>query len=59
LPTDEAFGHAAEALDDGDPVEFAAGYVALTKVLPSLKVFGGCCGSDLRDVTEVARAVLR
>jgi S-methylmethionine-dependent homocysteine/selenocysteine methylase len=49
---------AAETLDDGDPVEFAQGYVALSKVLPSLHVFGGCCGSDLRHVTEVARTVL-
>ncbi len=49
---------AAEVLDDGDPVEFAAGYVALKEALPSLKVFGGCCGSDLRHVTEVAHVVL-
>lgn len=49
---------AAEVLDDGDPDEFALGYLALTKVLPSLRVFGGCCGSDLRHVREVARAVL-
>ena len=48
----------AEVLDDGDPIEFADGYVELTKVLPSLQVFGGCCGSDLRHVREVARAVL-
>jgi S-methylmethionine-dependent homocysteine/selenocysteine methylase len=49
---------AAEKLDDGDPVEFAQGYAALAKLLPSLRVFGGCCGSDLRHVTEVARTVV-
>ncbi|MEV6968637.1 homocysteine S-methyltransferase family protein [Hamadaea sp. NPDC051192] len=46
---------AAETLDDGDPQDFAQGYQALRGVLPSLTVFGGCCGSDLRHVTAVAR----
>ncbi len=49
---------AAEVLDDGDPVAFAEGYLELSAVLPSLNVFGGCCGSDLRHVTEVARTLL-
>lgn len=49
---------AAEVLDDGDPVEFAQGYLALTEVLPSVTVFGGCCGSDLRHVTAVAHTLL-
>ena len=46
-----------EVLDDGDPVEFAQGYLALAQRLPNLTVVGGCCGSDLRHVTEVARAL--
>jgi S-methylmethionine-dependent homocysteine/selenocysteine methylase len=44
----------AEVLDDGDPQEFAEGYAKLSERLPSLNVYGGCCGSDLRHVTAVA-----
>ena len=49
---------AAEVLDDGDPEEFARGYRTLNEAMPQLNVFGGCCGSDLRHVTEVARTVV-
>jgi S-methylmethionine-dependent homocysteine/selenocysteine methylase len=37
-------------LDDGDPVEFGLLYRDLAKVLPNLKLIGGCCGSDHRHV---------
>jgi S-methylmethionine-dependent homocysteine/selenocysteine methylase len=47
---------AAEQLDDGDPAEFAEGYLELRRLLPRLNVVGGCCGSDLRHVTAVAHA---
>lgn len=40
----------AEVLDDGDPEEFAQDYFKLTKVLPHLKVLGGCCGTDQRHI---------
>ena len=46
-----------EVLDDGDPVELAAAYRQLKDSLPWLNVFGGCCGSDLRHVTEIARSI--
>ena len=46
-----------EVLDDGDPVELGASYRRLRQEMPWLNVFGGCCGSDLRHVTEIARAV--
>jgi len=46
----------AEVLDDGDPVELAQGYVDLRDQLPSLRVVGGCCGTDLRHVAAVASA---
>jgi homocysteine S-methyltransferase len=46
---------ASDTLDDGDPDDFARGYDALRGALPSVTVFGGCCGSDLRHVTAVAR----
>jgi len=47
---------AAQALDEGNPEEFAADYVRLQALLPQLRVFGGCCGTDLRHVASVARA---
>ena len=46
-----------EELDDGDPVELAEQYKSITKTMPWLNVFGGCCGSDLRHVTQIAAAV--
>jgi S-methylmethionine-dependent homocysteine/selenocysteine methylase len=46
-----------DVLDDGDPQEFAEQYKSISKTMPWLNVFGGCCGSDLRHVTEIARAV--
>ncbi len=50
---------AAPALDAGNPQELAQQYSALSKRMPWLNVFGGCCGSDLRHVTEIARALER
>ena len=44
----------AEVLDDGDIHELADGYRDLVDSMPWLNVFGGCCGSDLRHVTEIA-----
>ena len=46
-----------ETLDDGDPIELGGRYVELRRRMPWLNVFGGCCGSDLRHVTEIARAL--
>jgi S-methylmethionine-dependent homocysteine/selenocysteine methylase len=46
-----------EVLDDGDPAELADSYRQIKESLPWLNVFGGCCGSDLRHVTEIARAL--
>lgn len=48
----------AETLDDGDPEEFGALHAALSRQLPSLKVVGGCCGTDHRHVGCVAHAML-
>ena len=43
-------------LDDGDPADLAARYVQLRRVLPALRVLGGCCGTDHRHVESIARA---
>jgi S-methylmethionine-dependent homocysteine/selenocysteine methylase len=47
----------ATELDPGDPHELASQYRELADLMPWLNVFGGCCGSDLRHVTEIARSV--
>jgi homocysteine S-methyltransferase len=43
-------------LDEGDPADLAAQYVALRDALPALQVIGGCCGTDDRHVEAIARA---
>jgi S-methylmethionine-dependent homocysteine/selenocysteine methylase len=46
-----------EVLDDGDPEELANQYQAITTTMPWLNVFGGCCGSDLRHVARIVKAI--
>ncbi|WP_138933300.1 homocysteine S-methyltransferase family protein [Roseovarius arcticus] len=46
-----------EELDDGDPQELGQQYAELTKLLPKLNVFGGCCGTDHRHVSQICQAV--
>jgi S-methylmethionine-dependent homocysteine/selenocysteine methylase len=43
-------------LDEGDPDDLAARYVALRSALPGLQVIGGCCGTDHRHVATIANA---
>jgi len=43
----------AEELDDGDPVELRTGLDGLRDRLPSLRVVGGCCGTDVRHVAAL------
>ncbi len=47
---------AADELDDGDPPTLARDNAALRSRLPSIRLLGGCCGTDLRHVTEIAAA---
>lgn len=47
---------AMTTLDDGDPAELGREYGELRARLPHLTVLGGCCGTDIRHVTEIARA---
>jgi len=47
----------AETLDGGNPEELGALYRSLSEAMPWVNVFGGCCGSDLRHVTSIARAL--
>ncbi|WP_144094746.1 homocysteine S-methyltransferase family protein [Croceicoccus sediminis] len=47
----------AEVLDDGDPEEFGKLHGELARMLPNLRVVGGCCGTDHRHVGHVCREV--
>lgn len=44
----------ATALDEGDPQEFGLQYGELGRLLPNLRLIGGCCGSDHRHVGAAA-----
>lgn len=46
----------AEVLDDGNPQELAQDYARLQEVLPNLRVFGGCCGTDHRHIEAIGHA---
>lgn len=48
----EELDNAAE-LDAGDPEDLASRYRDLQARLPGLRVFGGCCGTDLRHVERI------
>lgn len=45
-----------EVLDDGNPAELGAQYGKILQAMPWVNVLGGCCGSDLRHITEIAKA---
>ena len=47
----------ATELDAGDPVELGEQVAELRRRHPDLQVLGGCCGTDVRHVTEMVRAV--
>jgi S-methylmethionine-dependent homocysteine/selenocysteine methylase len=49
----------AEELDDGDPDELGQQYQQLRASLPAISVLGGCCGTDLRHVEQIAVACVR
>jgi homocysteine S-methyltransferase len=43
----------AEVLDEGDPAELRRDLDALRDRLPSLRMVGGCCGTDVRHVASL------
>lgn len=47
---------AAEDLDRGDPQELADRYVELRRLLPELRVLGGCCGTDHEHIAAISAA---
>lgn len=46
----------AEELDYGNPDELASQYAQLRERFPSINVLGGCCGTDARHISAIARA---
>lgn len=47
----------ATELDDGDPQELGAQVASLVSEFPDMKVFGGCCGTDLRHIDAMSKNV--
>lgn len=47
----------ATTLDDGDPAELGRQYRLLTRRHPTLRLLGGCCGTDHRHVAAICDAV--
>ncbi len=46
----------ATSLDDGEPQELGQELAALRQRFPQLSVLGGCCGSDMRHLRQIAQA---
>ncbi len=44
-------------LEDGDPVELGAQMAALARRFPHINVWGGCCGTDGRHISQITRQV--
>jgi S-methylmethionine-dependent homocysteine/selenocysteine methylase len=47
---------ALDGLDEGDPILLARDHEALRDLLPSIRLLGGCCGTDHRHVAEIVAA---
>ena len=46
----------AAELDEGNPVELGRDNASLQDLLPSVRLLGGCCGTDHRHVAEIIAA---
>lgn len=47
----------ATELDSGDPVAFGHEHAELRSQIPHLNILGGCCGTDLRHIEQIAAHV--
>ncbi|MBO9433725.1 homocysteine S-methyltransferase family protein [Ruegeria sp. R13_0] len=47
----------AEELDEGDPHQLGKQMAEVMRNNPSIQVFGGCCGTDMRHLRSMARAI--
>jgi homocysteine S-methyltransferase len=48
----------AEELDDGDPAELGQQLAEIQRKFPQISILGGCCGTDMRHLKEIAKATL-
>ena len=46
----------SEVLDEGNPIELGQEIAGIRARLPQITVVGGCCGTDHRHISEIARA---
>lgn len=46
----------SETLDAGDPADLGRRYRQLTRRFPTMRVLGGCCGTDHRHVAAICEA---
>jgi len=46
----------SETLDAGDPVDLGRRYLALRRSFPTMRILGGCCGTDHRHVAAICEA---
>ncbi|MEL6450356.1 MAG: homocysteine S-methyltransferase family protein [Pseudomonadota bacterium] len=46
----------AEELDDGNPTELGAQLSDIRQRFPHIQVLGGCCGTDMRHMKQIAAA---
>ena len=46
----------SDTLDAGDPADLGRRYRALTRSFPTMRILGGCCGTDHRHVAAICEA---
>ncbi|MBL4806136.1 MAG: homocysteine S-methyltransferase family protein [Rhodobacteraceae bacterium] len=49
----------ADTLDAGDPAELGQQLAEINRKFPQITILGGCCGTDMRHMREIARAGTR
>ena len=47
----------SETLDEGDPAELGRQHLPMIEKLENLRVIGGCCGTDIRHVSEICKTI--
>ena len=46
----------SETLDSGDPIDLGRRYQLLRRSFPTMRILGGCCGTDHRHVAAICEA---
>lgn len=48
----------SDTLDVGDMIDLSRRYRTLTRTFPSMRILGGCCGTDHRHITAICEACI-